>query len=194
MTAEPCDFLGRFFDIGAEQVAPIFRVEPRGEFRRANEVAEHHRDQATFGVVARRTRRRRRQTDDGGLRHLGDRFAQPLPVAKRDAELRQIVLGQIREDVHVDRLVAKSGFVALQTQIAQPRAKFHGVPLKRAPTLGATASYFSTTRTQRFPASSCRGATEFQSCPSPFSRFLICRQCAAGSGDASGPKSWTSST
>ena len=36
-------------EIGVDEVAPVLGVQLRGEARRADEIAEHHRDRATLG-------------------------------------------------------------------------------------------------------------------------------------------------
>ncbi len=36
-------------EIGVDEVAPVLGVQLRGEARRADEIAEHHRDRPTFG-------------------------------------------------------------------------------------------------------------------------------------------------
>ena len=36
-------------EIGIDEGAPILGVQPRGKMRRADEIAEHHRDRAAFG-------------------------------------------------------------------------------------------------------------------------------------------------
>ena len=41
-------------EVGADQVAPVLGVEPRGETRRADEIAEHHRDRTPLGGDFRR--------------------------------------------------------------------------------------------------------------------------------------------
>ena len=42
------DRLRRGVEIGADQIAPILGVEPRGETRRVDKIAEHHSDRAMF--------------------------------------------------------------------------------------------------------------------------------------------------
>ena len=76
-------------EIGADQIAPVLRVEPRRETRRADEIAEHHRDRAALrrnlktlgrrglGRGGRRVRRRR------WARQGGDCGEQPAPIADR---------------------------------------------------------------------------------------------------------------
>jgi hypothetical protein len=56
MAAEFGHSRGGFVEIGVDEVAPVLRVEPECERRRTDEVAEHDRDLATFGVWAQRSR------------------------------------------------------------------------------------------------------------------------------------------
>ena len=46
---EPADRIGDGAVVGADQLAQILRVEPRRECRRADQIAEHHRQLAAFG-------------------------------------------------------------------------------------------------------------------------------------------------
>ena len=39
-------------EIGVDEVAPVLGVELRGEARRADEIAEHHRDRAALGGIS----------------------------------------------------------------------------------------------------------------------------------------------
>jgi hypothetical protein len=57
--AVPLDHLGYGVEVRPDGVAEVLRVEPGRERRGANEIAEHHREVALFGV-ARRQRLRRR--------------------------------------------------------------------------------------------------------------------------------------
>lgn len=49
-------------------------------------------------------------------------------MAERDAELVQICLSQVRQDVGVDVAFAERLLVALQTKLAQPSRDVHTVP------------------------------------------------------------------
>ena len=76
-------------EIGADEIAPVFGVEPRGKGGRADEIAEHHRDRPALGRSlktlgrrglgrgGRRVRRRR------WARQGGDCGEQPAPIADR---------------------------------------------------------------------------------------------------------------
>ena len=49
-------------------------------------------------------------------------------MAERDAELFQIGLGQVRQDVGVNGTFAERLLVALQTKLSQPSRDIHAVP------------------------------------------------------------------
>ena len=48
-----------------------------------------------------------------------------LSIAQRNPELLEIALGQIRENVAVDRILAEKRFIALQSQLSQPGVDCH---------------------------------------------------------------------
>ena len=89
MAAETRHRGGGLVEIGADQIAPVLGVQPRRKTRRADEIAEHHRDRAALrrnlktlgrrglGRGGRRVRRRR------WARQGGDRGEQPAPIADR---------------------------------------------------------------------------------------------------------------
>ena len=45
-----------------------------------------------------------------------DRLEQALAIAQIDAELLEVAIGQIRQDVGVDRVVAKRGLVLAESE------------------------------------------------------------------------------
>ena len=45
-----------------------------------------------------------------------------------DADLLEIVGGQVRKNVAVDRVVAERGFVLAETEVIQPSAEIHKHP------------------------------------------------------------------
>ena len=51
MAAKSGHRLRRFVEIGVDEVAPVLGVELRGKARRADKIAEHHRDRAALGSV-----------------------------------------------------------------------------------------------------------------------------------------------
>ena len=133
MAAEPAHRVRRLVEIGVDEAAPVFRVELRGEARRADEVAEHHGNRAALGgdfrgfggvvpekAAAHRLGRRRR-------RQCGDRGEQHAPVAYgRDADLLQVLDRQVREDRLPDPVVAKRSLIFAKAETAKPPADVHG--------------------------------------------------------------------
>jgi hypothetical protein len=57
--AETPDHVGHAFMVSGDHIAQVFRIHPRGQRRRPDEIAEHHRDLAALrgGRSARRGRR-----------------------------------------------------------------------------------------------------------------------------------------
>jgi hypothetical protein len=125
-----------FVEVGADQTAPIFGIEPRRKGRGPDEIAENHRYGAALGSevgeLLRRsgsrrgrvgrpglTRRRRLGRGFGlGRPERGDRVEELASVADSgDAGLLQVVGRQARKEVAVDRVVAERGFVLAKTQI-----------------------------------------------------------------------------
>jgi hypothetical protein len=113
--------------IGAEQIAPVLRVELRGEAGRTNKITEHHGDRATFGIVRRRRQGRgsRRLRYWVGGAQTSDRFEQALAIPQIDTQLSQISVGQIRQNVGIDRVVAKRDLVPTKTEAPKPNPDVH---------------------------------------------------------------------
>ncbi len=63
---EAADRLGDGATVGADDLPQIFGVQPRGERGRADEVAEHHRQLAAFGIGESRCIAGRRRYGGGG--------------------------------------------------------------------------------------------------------------------------------
>ena len=49
-------------------------------------------------------------------------------MAEHDPELFQIRLGQLRQNLKIDRVVAKRRFILRKAETAQPLRDVHGVP------------------------------------------------------------------
>jgi hypothetical protein len=100
MPAEGRDGRLRRIEIGVDQVTPVLRVEPRGEARRADEIAEHHRDRAALGRSRVRGCRARRMSSGGfgscrGRRYpreARDRLQQSFAVAERQSEFLKLAV------------------------------------------------------------------------------------------------------
>jgi hypothetical protein len=90
---EAADRLGHGAVIAPDQLPQILRIEPRRERGRADEVAEHDRQLATFRRVAARWRR---LCDGLGRRRPERRYRleHDFAMAEEDAELFKIGLAQ----------------------------------------------------------------------------------------------------
>ena len=118
------------FVIGGDDLAHVLGIEPRGERRRADEIAEHHGQLAALGDVV------------GGRVDLGDwltwralpisaaqtcdRLEQPLSVAHEHAELFEIRVREVRQDFDVDFVFAERGFIPGETEVPKPSPDVHG--------------------------------------------------------------------
>jgi hypothetical protein len=136
------DRLSGVIEIGADEVAPVLGVERACETGRPDQIAEHDSDRPTLGLVS----RTRRGDRGGGLqrRQVGDRLKDALAVAKGQAELFEVALCQLANDIHVDQVVAKRGLVPFKTQPLEPSGDVHDV-------LGGRATH-GRTQSSRFPA------------------------------------------
>ena len=124
---------GRRLDL-RRQGAPVLRIEPRRERGRTDEVAEHHGDGASLGGGRRCGGRPLRWSGRWGASLYGrgrfssteahDRCQKPLAIAKGHADLSEVAVGQIRQDVPIDRVFAK-GFVLCEAFIEKPVPNVH---------------------------------------------------------------------
>ena len=134
VAAKPRHGVRRLVEIGIEDIAPVFHVEPRGEAGRTDQIAEHHRDRAALGIQgakvcgaeagAAATSRRLGSAPFGRhTRCYG--LQQSFAVAERDAELFEVAVSEIGEHVHIDLVVAKLLPVLTEAKSAQPFADIH---------------------------------------------------------------------
>ena len=113
--------------IGADLLAQFLGVELRRQRRRADEIAEHHRQLPPLGVVVRLSTGQYggcRQCLGGG--QTGDGFEETLAVPERHTKLLEVDVGQLREDIGVDFTRAKERFVLSETETSQPTPDIHG--------------------------------------------------------------------
>ncbi len=86
----------------------LLGIEASGQRRRAHEIDEHDGELAALGAI----------DELAGLRLLchrlgrrcilvSNRLQQPASLAQREAELLQILIGEIEEDIHADVVPAK---------------------------------------------------------------------------------------
>ena len=111
---------------GAQQAAHLLGVEPAAQRRRADEVDEHHRELAPLGT--RRDRGRLGRLRRGG--QVADRLQDRLARPERQAELAQVGVGQLGQDVGRELGVAERLRVALQPEPAQPGRDVHVGPTR----------------------------------------------------------------
>ena len=116
-----------------DDLTQVLRVEPRRQFGRADQVAEHDGEEAAFrarrfgrlgrggaGVGGARGRRRRRGRT---VLECLDRRQQFAPVADRsNAKSDEIVRRQLGQDIAVDIVIAKGLRILLKPQSLQPVA------------------------------------------------------------------------
>ena len=118
------------FEIGDNNITPIFRIEFGDKIRRIKSTKQESHETALDGVVrgdsvsrrcsARRTRLQRR-----------DRLDQALAGPERDAEPLEIGFGQVGQDVPIDIVFAKPGFVLAEANAMKPLADRHDPALSR---------------------------------------------------------------
>ena len=123
------DFCGDSAVIRGDDLAQILGIKLRGECGRADQVAEHHGElPALRGRVTR-----------GGLRCGNNLAAQhgdcrqqfaPMPD-EADAEVLEVVGGQLRQYRDVDRVFAKRLFVFLHAEAVEPGCNVHARPPRR---------------------------------------------------------------
>ena len=125
------DHLGNAAVIGADHRAQILRVEPRRQRRRADQIAEHHRQLPPLGLagpdasILPRLHKLGRRDRRAGAREVrsqrGDRGQQLAPMAdKIDAQILQIVGRQLAQDLGIDRVIVECRGVLFEPQPSQP--------------------------------------------------------------------------
>jgi hypothetical protein len=101
-----------------DQLAQVLGIEPCRERRRADQIAEHHRQLPPLGGRGRRRQAGRRIGVPRGrglaVCEIRDRTKQQAPMAEGEAELLEVFVGQLGQDLGRDITVAKRLFVALQ--------------------------------------------------------------------------------
>jgi hypothetical protein len=117
--------------IGAELLAQFLGIEPGRQRRRADQIAEHHRQLPPLGGVlglstGRGGARRRCLGQCPGGGQTGDGSQQTLAVPERHTELLEIGLGQLRQDIGVDFTRAKQRLVLSETKTSEPTPDIHG--------------------------------------------------------------------
>ena len=121
-----------FVEIGVDEVAPVLGVELCGETRRADEIAEHHRDRTALGRCLKALGWSRLRRGSGNVRrttcagYYGDRVEQPSSIANnRNANVLEVVNRQPRQQVRVDLVVPELLLVLAEPKTAKPPADIH---------------------------------------------------------------------
>jgi hypothetical protein len=108
-----------------DHLADLFGVEAFRERGGAHEVHEHHGQLAPFGLDPRSRPLR------CGAPQLCERFQDPLTVSEKHAQLLEIGLAELRQDLSIDRVLAEGPLVLRQPQRLQPSPDVQGGPISR---------------------------------------------------------------
>lgn len=100
--------------VGAHDIAQLFGIDPSAEIGRADEVDEHERQLAALSRWGRPNRRRSCRRDADGIENL------PPVTNGPDADLLEILSGQVRQDLKIDAVVLEHLLIGLQAEAAQP--------------------------------------------------------------------------
>jgi hypothetical protein len=108
-------------------VARLFRIEPRRQRRRADEIAEHDHQLPPFGRQARGGFRCRDVRRRGGLAGQGGNGLQHLAAMtdRGDAEILQIIGGQSRQQFGPDVVLLECRRVLSEPRRPQPLGDIH---------------------------------------------------------------------
>lgn len=100
-----------------------------------DEVAEHDREMSALGGVQRQRHGRHRCSNVGcrcplpdGF-EIGNRTQQLAAMTEQDAQLLEILICQIRNDVKINSVIAKRLRVLLQTDLVEPAVDVQANPL-----------------------------------------------------------------
>jgi hypothetical protein len=110
--------------VSADDPAQILGIEPRGQRRRTDQIAEHHRQLSPLCFGGNRWRGLGQ-----GLRRLrperGDCLEHDFAMTEQDTDFLEIGLAQLGQDLQLDGVIAKCPRVPLERQTAQPRRNIH---------------------------------------------------------------------
>src|SRR5262245_36433247 len=109
--------------VARENAAILFRVARVGKCRRANKIAEQHRDLPAL-TLCRHRFDRGSGWSGGGFAYLVlpalDRQQDPLPVAKRNPQLVEVLLAERGQNLQVDIVAVEGLSVLRETVRSQP--------------------------------------------------------------------------
>jgi hypothetical protein len=123
----PSDYFGDSAVIHGDDLTQILGVESRRECSRADQVAEHHGQLAPFGGCGiNQFPALCRWFRPAVIAQRGNRSEQFAAMSDQaDADVREILGGQLRQHRSIDRVVAKRLFVLLQPETVEPRRYIH---------------------------------------------------------------------
>ncbi len=131
--AKAADGVGDAAMVGADDLAQILGIEARRQRRRADQIAEHHRQLPPLGgVLRRRTGRCGGRRRCFGRGQTGDGSEETLAVPERHTELLEVDLRQLRQDIGVDFTRAKERLVLAEAETFEPTPDIH-VPRSTGP-------------------------------------------------------------
>jgi len=120
---EPIEALHRLCDaflIGRNDLAQVLRVHAGGERRRTDKVREHHRDLAAFGGVGARLRSGKFGCRRGSAGKLTDRREYFSPMPEWDADVFEILIGQMAKYRDIDPVLGKGLGVLGHAELFEP--------------------------------------------------------------------------
>jgi hypothetical protein len=121
------DEIGAASAVCSDDLAHVLGVESRRECGRADKVAKQYRQLAALGcILVLRLRDGGRLSLDGRVTGKFPDGAQHLqPVPKRNAEVLEVLIGQLWQNISVDFIAAKRSFILPESEAAQPSPDIH---------------------------------------------------------------------
>ena len=185
IAAETDNFVADRLLVPRDDVLHVLRVEPRGELGRIHEVGEHHGELAPLGLPALRGRLRRRGNDRGQTRR---RLQEASTVSHWHAELLQVGVGQVRQNVEIDTMLSEELSIFAETVLLEPGAErvhcssYHGHGRERRlvvlnssgdPVRFGSISLKKSPQRLRCAGSNAAAEIQFQQVPLTESNYLV---------------------
>jgi hypothetical protein len=106
--------------VGCGYALHVLRLQPCHETTRADEIAEHHRQLPSLGLVARSRLCRRRGRRERGRVERRDGAPHLAAMLRQDAELREVAVSQIADGRELDGALGEAFPVLPQADRRQP--------------------------------------------------------------------------